>query len=423
MWAEVTPERWNDWRWQARNAVRDVAGLRQVLCLGREEEEEIARSLDRFQMSITPYYATLMDPVDPRDPIRLQAVAQGAEALEGRYEMADPLAEDANSPVPGLTHRYPDRVLFLLTDRCPLYCRHCTRRRLVGQPEETLPGHHVEAGLDYIEHHPEIRDVLLSGGDAFLLSDQRLEEILARLRQIPHVEIIRFGTRTPVVLPQRITPQLAGMIARYHPVYVNTHFNHPRELTPEAVAACGRLADAGVPLGNQTVLLRGINDCPVVIRSLVHGLLKARVRPYYLYQCDLSQGLEHFRTPISRGIEIIEMLRGHTSGMAVPTFVVDAPDGGGKIPVMPNYIVSMAPGKLILRNYQGRLCTYNEPVGGEDRTGGGVCSTCGTDHSGMAAQGVGTLFYDRSLTLDPVAPAPKGDSAPHRVLDSPTPIT
>lgn len=402
LWKDVTPEQWNDWRWQVRQAVTDVDQLRRVVRLSPEDEAGVRASLARFRMSITPYYACLMDPDDPADPIRLQAVPQGAEVRGTVHEEVDPLHEDVDSPVPGLTHRYPDRVLLLITDQCSMYCRHCTRRRLVGHNIGYMPPGKLEAACEYIAAHPEIRDVLVSGGDAFLLDESRIGEILERLRRIPHVDIIRFGTRTPVVLPMRITESLCRLLAQYHPVYVNVHFNHPRELTPEAVGALGKLASAGIPLGNQSVLLKGINDCPVVMRELCRGLVRARVRPYYLYQCDLSKGLAHFRTPLSRGIEIIEMMRGHISGLAVPTFVVDGPGGGGKIPVGPNYILSYAPGRIILRNYEGTVCVYHEPTEGEGREFG-LCSTCGTDHDSLDA-GLGRLIYDRERSLDPRPP-------------------
>lgn len=379
LWKSVTDDQWNNWHWQVANRITSVEELKQVINLHPDEEEEIRRSLKVFRMAITPYYASLMDPDDPGDPIRRQAVPTGLELIKGAHEEADPLHEDADSPVPGLTHRYPDRVLFLITDQCSMYCRHCTRRRLVGVTDQAMSTERIERALDYIRKTSVIRDVLVSGGDAFLVSDERIEYVLSRLREIPHVEIVRFGTRTPVVLPQRITPELCRILAKYHPVWLNTHFNHPKEITTESAEACARLANSGIPLGNQSVLLRGINDCPVVMKKLVHGLLKIRVRPYYVYQCDLSNGLEHFRTPVSRGIEIIEALRGHTSGLAVPTFVVDAPGGGGKIPVMPNYLISQAPGKVVLRNYEGNVSVYYE--GAADYREGPICPVCGTDHS------------------------------------------
>jgi lysine 2,3-aminomutase len=306
----------------------------------------------------------------------------------------DPLHEDEDSPVPGLTHRYPDRVLLLITDQCSMYCRHCTRRRFAGQSDSSMPSERIEKALEYIEKTTEVRDVLLSGGDALLVSDDRLEYIIKRLRAIDHVEIIRIGSRTPVVMPQRITPELCAMLKKYHPIWLNTHFNHPNEITPESTRACGMLADAGIPLGNQSVLLRGVNDCTHVMKRLVQNLVKIRVRPYYIYICDLSMGLEHFRTPVSKGIEIIESLRGHTSGYAVPTFVVDAPGGGGKTPVMPNYIISQAPGRVVLRNFEGVITTYTEPSEYHNEC---HCPEC----EKRRTEGVASLLNGDKLSLEP----------------------
>jgi len=361
LWKDVTEDVWNDWQWQVRNRITDVETLSRIINLTEEERESIGKVLNKFRMGITPYYASLMDPDDPQDPIRKQAVPSIMETHKSSADLLDPLAENEDSPVPGLTHRYPDRVLFLITDQCAMYCRHCTRRRFAGQRDSEAPKDRIDRGIEYIKNTPQVRDVLLSGGDAFLVSDSKLEYIISRLREIPHVEIIRIGTRTPVVMPMRITDNLVNMLKKYHPIWLNTHFNHPREVTPEAAEACRKLADAGIPLGNQSVLLRGINDCPNIMKELVHKLVKIRVRPYYIYQCDLSTGIEHFRTKVSKGIEIIEALRGHTSGYAVPTFVVDAPGGGGKIPVMPQYVISQSPTKIVLRNYEGVITTYTEP--------------------------------------------------------------
>ena len=360
-WANVTEEEWNDWRWQVRNRINDVEVLKEVIDMTEQEELDVGEVLKKFRVGITPYYASLMDPKDHKCPVRLQAVPTIMETYESESDMEDPLDEDVDSPVEGLTHRYPDRVLFLITDQCSMYCRHSTRRRFAGQLDKGVPMDKIDAGIEYIRNIPQVRDVFHSGGDALLVSDERLEYIIKSLREIPHVEIIRIGSRAPVVLPQRITDDLVNMLKKYHPVWLNTHFNHPKELTPEATEACRKLADAGVPLGNQSVLLRGVNDCPHIMKDLVHGLVKMRVRPYYIYQCDLSKGIEHFRTKVSKGIEIIEALRGHTSGYAVPTFVVDAPGGGGKIPVMPQYLISSSPTKVVLRNYEGIITTYVEP--------------------------------------------------------------
>lgn len=360
-WRQVKESEWEDWHWQLGNGLTDLEELAQVINLSPGEKQGIERSLRTLRMTITPYYACLMDPDDPDDPIRRQAVPLSLELQDGPSDLADPLYEDVDSPVPGLTHRYPDRVLLLVSDQCSMYCRHCTRRRYAGTTDRARPQEEIEQALDYIRDNPIIRDVILSGGDSLCITDEHLDWILGRVREIPHVEIIRIGTRMPVVLPQRITEKLCKIIRKHHPVWLNTHFNHPLELTARARQACAMLADAGIPLGNQTVLLRGVNDCPYVIKDLMHRLLENRIRPYYLYQCDLSEGIEHFRTPVSRGIEIIELLRGHTSGLAVPTYVVDAPGGGGKIPVAPQYLISQSEHKAILRNYEGVISTYIEP--------------------------------------------------------------
>lgn len=360
-WKDVTDEQWNDWHWQVANRLSTAEDIADVINLSDEEKEEINKVIGGFRVGITPYYASLMDPDDPRCPVRMQAVPTLAELHRGEADLLDPLHEDEDSPAPGLTHRYPDRCLFLITDQCSMYCRHCTRRRLAGETDGERSMDDIEACLEYIRNTPVVRDVLLSGGDCLLVEDEKLEYIISELRKIPHVEIVRLGSRTPVVCPQRITDDLVKMLAKYHPIWLNTHFNHKDEVTPEAAEACRKLADAGIPLGNQSVLLRGVNDCPHIMRELVQALGKIRVRPYYIYQCDLSLGIEHFRTPVSAGIEIIEGLRGHTSGYLVPTFVVDAPGGGGKTPVMPQYIISQSPDKVILRNYEGVITTYTEP--------------------------------------------------------------
>ena len=381
IWKNVTNEEWNDWKWQVRNRITDVDTLKQVINLTPEEEEGVRKSLETLRMAITPYYATLMDPENPNCPVRKQAVPTSRELVRSKYDLEDPLHEDKDSPTPGLTHRYPDRVLFLVTDQCSMYCRHCTRRRLAGQHDQAMPNNQIKNSIEYIRNNPVVRDVLLSGGDGLLIADDVLEEIIKELRTIPHVEIIRIGTRTPVVMPQRITPALVNMLKKYHPVWVNTHFNHPGEITPESMRALATLADAGVPLGNQSVLLKDVNDCPFIMKKLVHELVKNRVRPYYIYQCDLSQGIEHFRTSVSKGIEIIESLRGHTSGYAVPTFVVDAPGGGGKIPVGPQYMISHSDRKVILRNYEGVVCAYTEP---EDKVSKcHECGICNGNHLGV----------------------------------------
>ena len=358
---EVTDQQWNDWHWQVKNRIETVDELKKYIKLTAEEEEGIRESLKTLRMAITPYYLTLIDPENPHCPIRKQAIPTVEELKRSPADLEAPLHEDSDSPVPGLTHRYPDRVLFLITDMCSMYCRHCTRRRFAGQHDCATPEKQIDDCIDYIARTPQVRDVLLSGGDALLVSDEKLEYIISRLRAIPHVEIIRIGSRTPVVLPQRITPELVNMLKKYHPIWLNTHFNTPKEFTPEAAKACAMLADAGIPLGNQSVLLAGVNDCSHVMMERVHGLVKMRVRPYYIYACDPSLGLSHFRTPVSKGIEIMEALRGHTSGYCIPTFVVDAPGGGGKTPVMPNYLISETPRKVILRNFEGVITSYTQP--------------------------------------------------------------
>ncbi|AOT69030.1 lysine 2,3-aminomutase [Geosporobacter ferrireducens] len=398
LWRGVTEEQWSDWRWQVQNRIDNVEDLKKVIHLTTEEEEGIIKSLEILRMGITPYYALLMDKDDPNCPVRKQAVPTMHETFKSDADMDDPLHEDTDSPVPGLTHRYPDRVLLLITDMCSMYCRHCTRRRFAGQQDDMMPMDRIDAAIAYIKNTPVIRDVLLSGGDCLLVSDDRLEYIIRKLREIPHVEVIRLGSRTPVVLPQRITPDLVNMMKKYHPIWLNTHFNHSREMTPEAKKALALLADAGIPLGNQTVLLRGVNDCVHIMRDLVHNLVKMRVRPYYIYQCDLSVGIEHFRTPVAKGIEIIEGLRGHTSGYAVPTFVVDAPGGGGKIPVMPQYLISQSPEKVILRNFEGVITTYTQP---EPYKTVCQCPVCKGERTHKVT-GVGGLLQGNQTALEPV---------------------
>jgi lysine 2,3-aminomutase len=373
LWQDVEDAEWNDWRWQVANRVTTVDQLDQVINLTEEERRVIEESLNSLRMAITPYYASLMDPEDTTCPIRMRAVPTILETQVAPEDMVDPLHEDVDSPVPGLTHRYPDRVLFLATDRCSMYCRHCTRRRMAGEMDKPRAQEQIDEMLAYVRDTPGVRDVLLSGGDPLTLSTQRLEYIVAKLREIEHVEIVRYGTSIPVVLPQRVTDELLSMSKKYQPLWINTHFNHPKELTAESRRSLARLADAGFVLGNQTVLMRGVNDCPFVMKELVQRLVENRVRPYYMYQCDLSQGISHFRTSISRGIEIMEHLRGHTSGFAVPEFIVDLPGGGGKTPVNPNYVVSRNEHVVIFRNYEGVIGKYVEP---EDAGFGGCPEKC-----------------------------------------------
>lgn len=361
LFPNVTDQEWNDWKWQVRNRITTVEELKKYIPLTPEEEQGVQSCLETLRMAITPYYLSLIDPNDPHDPVRKQAIPTASELHVAASDQEDPLHEDGDSPVPGLTHRYPDRVLLLMTDQCSMYCRHCTRRRFAGQTDAAVSTDQIDQAIEYIKNTPIVRDVLLSGGDALLISDEKLEYTIKRLREIPHVEVVRIGSRVPVVMPQRITQELVDMLKKYHPIWLNTHFNHSNEITEESARACEMMADAGIPLGNQSVLMAGVNDCPHVMLRLVNDLVKIRVRPYYIYQCDLSMGLEHFRTPVAKGIEIIEGLRGHTSGYCVPTFVVDAPGGGGKTPVMPNYVISQNHNKIILRNFEGVITTYDEP--------------------------------------------------------------
>jgi lysine 2,3-aminomutase len=361
VWAGVSEEEWNDWHWQVRNRITKLDELKKVIRLTPEEEQGVVGARGALRMAITPYFASLIDPYDPGCPIRRQVVPTARELLVEAADREDPLGEDADSPVPGLVHRYPDRVLMVVTDQCPAYCRFCTRRRLVSRGRETVSLEKIDRMIEYVREHGEVRDALISGGDGLFVAQPVLEHLLSGLRSIPHLEVIRIGTRLPVYLPQRITPDLVEMLRRYHPLWINIHVNHPREITPEMTRACAMLADAGIPLGSQTVLLAGINDCPNVLKRLVQELVKIRVRPYYLYQCDLSEGIGHFRTPVGKGIEIIEHLRGHTSGFAIPTFVIDAPGGGGKVPVMPQYLMTQSDSRVVVRNYEGQMFSYPEP--------------------------------------------------------------
>jgi lysine 2,3-aminomutase len=357
----VTPEQWNSHLWQLKNRVTSLAGLEEHLVLSEEERAGVLLSGNKLAMAITPHYFNLIHPTDPDCPIRRQVVPRIEETWEDPNEMSDPCGEDSHMPVPGLVHRYPDRVLFLVTDRCASYCRYCTRSRVVSGVGEQELHTEFEAAFRYLEEHTEVRDVLLSGGDALLLSDNKLEGILKRIRAIPHIEFLRIGSRVPIFLPQRITPELCQMLAKYHPLWMSVHVNHPRELTTEVKEALERLSNHGVPLGNQSVLLRGVNDNPEVMKSLSHKLLMSRVRPYYLYQCDLIQGSSHLRTSVRKGVEIIEALRGHTTGYGVPQFVIDAPGGGGKVPVNPDYVVMQDEGRTLVRNYEGEFFEYPEP--------------------------------------------------------------
>jgi lysine 2,3-aminomutase len=402
---------WKDWKWQIKNSVQSIEKFENLLGirLDPEERSKTELTLEKFPLSVTPYYLSLIDPDDfVNDPVFKQAFPSPEELCIERHDMSDPLAEDKDSPTEGITHRYPDRVLFTVSNVCSMYCRHCTRKRKVGDVD-SIPGREqIEKGLDYIRNTPVVRDVLLSGGDPLMLSDDYLDWILTELRKIEHVQIVRIGTRMPVVLPYRITDELVAMLKKHHPVWVNTHFNHPREITTSSKTALRMLADAGIPLGNQSVLLAGINDCPRIMKALVHKLVDNRVRPYYLYQCDLAEGLTHFRTPVGKGIEIMESLRGHTSGFAVPTYVVDAPGGGGKIPLTPNYLISISTNKVVLRNYEGVITTYQEPDSYEPIFCDRKCDKCRLhlkldDAEEQRATGIEMLLcdYDRTISLTP----------------------
>ena len=360
-WPGVSPGDWDSAKWQLKNRVSSLEGLEEHLELTKEERSGVLLSGDKLAMSITPHFFNLIDPGDPDCPIRRQVIPRIEETWDDPAELDDPCGEDSHMPVPGLVHRYPDRVLFLVTDRCAAYCRYCTRSRVVsGAGEQELETDFEEA-FRYLEEHEEIRDVLFSGGDPLLFSDAKLEKLIKRLHAIPHIEFIRIGSRIPVFLPQRITPELCTMLQKYHPVGVSIHTNHPKELTTEVRDACARLADHGVLLGNQTVLLRGVNDEPEIMRELVQKLLRCRVRPYYLYQCDLIRGSSHLRASVAKGIEIMDSLRGHTSGYAIPQYVIDAPGGGGKVPVNPEYILQHTADRVVIRNYEGRVYEYPEP--------------------------------------------------------------
>lgn len=380
------PERaqgdWQDWKWQLAHCIRDLDKLQALLNVKLDEEAcgNFKKVIEKFPMAITPYYLSLMDHNNlEKDPVFRQSFPDIRELQVMKTDISDSLHEEKDSPVPGVTHRYPDRVLFIVSNKCSMYCRHCTRKHRVGDEDKIPSKKDILKGIDYIKKHPQIRDVLLSGGDPFLLPTQYLDWILGELKKIKHLEVVRIGTRTPAVLPYRITDELVNMLKKHHPIWINMHFNHPRELTTSSRSAIKKLADAGIPLGNQTVLLAGVNDCPRIMRSLVHKLVANRVRPYYLYQCDQAEGLNHFRTPVGKGIEILESLIGHTSGFCIPTYVIDAPGGGGKIPIMPNYLISWSTNKVILRNYEGVITTYQEPDSYEPTFCNRKCDECNLD--------------------------------------------
>jgi lysine 2,3-aminomutase len=409
----TTTAHWRDWKWQLKHCIRDLDTFQKLLGieLPEETQEAFKQTVKKFPMSITPYYLSLIDTDNiENDPVFKQSFPSPLELVISKSEMSDPLHEDKDSPVTGLMHRYPDRVLLMVSNKCSMYCRHCTRKRQVGDVDSIPDKKQISKGIEYIRKTPQVRDVLLSGGDPFLLSDEKLDWILSELRSIDHLEIIRIGTRTPVVLPYRITDDLVSILKKYHPLWINTHFNHPREITNSSRQALAKLANAGIPLGNQSVLLAGVNDCSRIMRSLVHKLAYNRVRPYYLYQCDLSEGLSHFRTPVGKGIEILESLIGHTSGFCVPTYVIDAPGGGGKIPVMPNYLISWSTNKVVLRNYEGVITTYKEPDSYEpvfcDRNCEGCDLQLGLDDADeRKSLGIERLLsdYNKTISLVPTS--------------------
>ena len=396
LWANVTQEQWDDWRWQMGHRITTIDQLRQIINLTPDEERAVLLKPE-LKMAITPHFAAQMDPDDPNCVIRRQVVPTMAEFVLDDPDLEDPLGEDAHMPVPGLVHRYPDRVLVEITDQCVAYCRHCTRRRMVGTG--AMPAHktRIEAIAQYLEAHPEVRDVLISGGDGLFLSDDMLDYVLGRIRAVKSVEIVRIGTRVPIFLPQRVTDTMVNTLRKYHPLWMNIHINHPRELTPDVAKAMAKLADAGIPLGAQIVLMAGINDCTNTMKTLVQSLVRLRIRPYYLYQCDLSQGIGHFRTPVSVGLAIIESLRGHTTGFAVPTFCVDAPGGGGKVPIMPNYMISMSDRKVIVRNFEGVIATYSDPDTYEHHQ----ADNCDYCRRAAPKEGVAKLLAGDAVVLEP----------------------
>lgn len=352
---------WYDWKWQFSHRITNVDSLSKVLDLSENDKSDISKCLQSFRMAITPYYASLIRSNSPDDPVRMQCVPSIKETYDCENDLADPLNEEGDSPVPHIVHRYPDRVLFIVTLKCSMYCRHCTRRRTVGEEDHMISDKDYNIALDYIRKHTEIRDVLISGGDPLVMSDERLEKIIAGIRSVPHVDIIRIGTRVPVVMPMRITPELTAMLRKYHPIWINTHFNHPNEITPDSEQACTRLVDAGIPLGNQSVLLKGINDNAETMKELLLKLVHMRVRPYYLYQCDLSKGISHFRTTVETGVNIVHSLQGFISGYAVPKYVIDAPNGGGKVPINYEYVLKKDDKEVVMENYRGEIYKYPQP--------------------------------------------------------------
>ena len=414
LYPHVTDAQWNDWKWQQKNRVTTLEELAKLFGIDDLTSERLGEVFELYRTAITPYYLCLIDFDDPHDPLRVQSVPAVEELLNPGELTWDPLNEEGDSPVTGIVHRYPDRCLFLVTSYCPLYCRYCTRKRKWVDEDGTTGQRKIEKMIEYVADHPEIRDVIVSGGDPLSLSLTYLEKILAGLRAIPHVEIIRFGSRVPVFLPQRIDNELTSLLEKYHPIWINTHFNHPNEITPESAAACDRLLRAGIPVNNQAVLLRGVNDCPYTMRDLVQGLMKIRVRPYYLYLCDQVMGAEHFRTSVGEGIEIIEFLRGHTSGLAVPQFVLDAPGGGGKVPLMPNYILGHYGDSVVYRNFEGVIGRYDD-VQRQPH----ACDRC-NDREHIPERGVAKLLNRTADRFEPqpVRDTPRGVNIKKRVRES-----
>lgn len=406
-----TISNWRDWKWQLKNSISNIDQFEKLtgITFSADEKSQLKKTLEKFPLSITPYYASLISTENwENDPVFKQSFANVHELHVLDTDLADPLSEDKDSPEEGITHRYPDRVLFHVSNVCAMYCRHCTRKRKVGDIDFIPSKEQLQKGIEYIKNTPQVRDVLLSGGDPLMLPDSKIDWLLSELTAIPHVEVVRIGTRMPVVLPYRITDELVQILKKYQPLWINTHFNHPREMTASAKEAVRKLADGGFPVGNQTVLLADVNDCPRIMKKLVHKLVQNRVRPYYLYQCDLSEGLSHFRTPVGKGIEIMESLIGHTSGFSIPTYVIDAPGGGGKIPVMPNYIISWSTHKVVLRNYEGVITTYKEPDHYENKFCDRDCENCNLElnmeeSDEMQSLGIEKLLADSndSISLIP----------------------
>jgi len=398
---DINVSSWKDWKWQIKHSIRSLDKFEYVtgIRFDIEKRKELEKTFDKFPLSITPYYLSLIDRKNyENDPVFKQAFGGIEELITLKSELNDPLSEDRDSPVPGLTHRYPDRVLFHVSNVCSMYCRHCTRKRKVGDVDYVPSKDQLSKGIEYIRNTPQVRDVLLSGGDPLMMSDEKLDWLLTEISSIPTVEIIRIGTRMPVVLPYRITNKLVDILKKHNPLWINTHFNHPREITESSKEALAKLANGGFPLGNQSVLLADVNDCPRIMKSLLHKLVQNRVRPYYIYQCDLAEGLSHYRTPIGKGIEIMESLVGHTSGLARPTYVIDAPGGGGKIPVMPNYIISWSTNKVVLRNYEGVITTYKEPDSYEPKMCDRDCDACNLDLNTKEADESEAIGIERLLS-------------------------